>query len=385
MRAVFIRYLVFVTLFLRGVAFAQTQTLPPGWSMVGNDSGAAVDAGTVFGNATTPTAISASVTTVWSWNNGLSRWNFFSPSMTAQELLSYATAKGYGVLSSIAKGEGFWVNAKRQFLYDPSVTVSATNAAPVANAGVAQNVAAGSVVTLDGSASSDPNKSSITYSWELTTRPTGSKAVLVGATTVSPSFTADWIGTYIATLSVNNGVKNSIISTILIKSQVKNISGLKAFSNNLYTGTLSPLTSPEKYTSAKNLFDSLVSDAALGSQDAIAQLDRVSKIVLSTAQIVNTTRDYSIINARVNNALISYPNIHGYIDPLIQIYISSATYNFSDISSRAQLGEAVAIALLPSAINSYLNNSKQTSTLNNYYLSWATAVNALNAVTALVP
>ncbi|PIY23372.1 MAG: hypothetical protein COZ10_09450, partial [Comamonadaceae bacterium CG_4_10_14_3_um_filter_60_75] len=35
-----------------------------------------------------------------------------------------------------------------------TVTASVANAAPVANAGIAQNVVAGSVVTLDGSASS---------------------------------------------------------------------------------------------------------------------------------------------------------------------------------------------------------------------------------------
>lgn len=87
--------------------------------MVGNESGAAIDVVSIFGNKTTPTAISPSVTTVWSWNNSLNRWNFFAPDMTAQELSIYATSKNYGVLSSIAKGSGFWVNAKSQFVYSP--------------------------------------------------------------------------------------------------------------------------------------------------------------------------------------------------------------------------------------------------------------------------
>src|SRR5450756_456170 len=52
-----------------------------------------------------------------------------------------------------------------------SVTVSVDNAAPVANAGVAQNVATGNVVTLDGSASSDANGDALTYVWTLTTKP----------------------------------------------------------------------------------------------------------------------------------------------------------------------------------------------------------------------
>ena len=129
MRSTVIRYALLSGLLLPILSPAQTQTFPPGWSMAGNDAGAAVDASAVFGNATTPTAISSSVTTVWSWNNSLSRWNFFAPSMTAQELLTYATLKGYGVLSSIAKGEGFWVNARTQFLYNPSLLTYMTNPA----------------------------------------------------------------------------------------------------------------------------------------------------------------------------------------------------------------------------------------------------------------
>jgi hypothetical protein len=103
---------------------AQAQTLPPGWSLVGNGSGAAIDVVAFFGNTTTPKTLSASVISIWSWNGTLNRWNFFAPSMTAQELASYAASKGFGVLSSIAKGEGFWVNAKNQFVYDPGAAVT---------------------------------------------------------------------------------------------------------------------------------------------------------------------------------------------------------------------------------------------------------------------
>lgn len=124
MHTLFLRFILFFGLVFQSAAFAGSQTLPAGWSMVGNDSGSAVDVAAVFGNKTTPTAISPAVTTVWSWNNSLSRWNFFTPAMTAQELSGYAAAKNYGVLSSIAKGEGFWVNAKTQFVYDPSIVAT---------------------------------------------------------------------------------------------------------------------------------------------------------------------------------------------------------------------------------------------------------------------
>ena len=91
-------------------ATAQSHSLPAGWNLVGNDSGTDVDPISVFGNATLPTSISASVLEVWSWDNSGSRWNFYSPSMTPSELGAYARSKGYGALSTIKKGEGFWVN-----------------------------------------------------------------------------------------------------------------------------------------------------------------------------------------------------------------------------------------------------------------------------------
>lgn len=210
-------------LILPVLASAQTQTLPQGWSMVGNGASIAVDAAVIFGNSTSPTSNSSSVITVWSWNNLLGRWNFLAPSMTAQELSTYAASKGYGVLSTIAKGEGFWVNAKNAFLYDPSITASPTNAAPVANAGVAQNVFAGSGVTLDGGASSDANSDPLSYTWTLTTKPAGSVAVLSSATSAKPTFTADVAGTYVASLSVNDGKVNSTTTSVSITAALPNV------------------------------------------------------------------------------------------------------------------------------------------------------------------
>jgi hypothetical protein len=119
-----IKLSIIAGLILPVLASAQTQTLPMGWSIVGNNTGAAINANAVFGNATAPTAVTSNVTTVWTWNNALNQWNFFAPSMTPQELSMYAASKGYGVLSSVSKDEGFWVNAKAQFLYSPTSTAS---------------------------------------------------------------------------------------------------------------------------------------------------------------------------------------------------------------------------------------------------------------------
>jgi hypothetical protein len=91
-----------------------------------------------------------------------------------------------------------------------------TNISPVANAGPDQRVVIGTVVTLDGTGSSDINGDFITYLWSLPTRPGGSIAFLSGATTATPTFTADLAGTYVASLVVNDGKADSAADTVTV-------------------------------------------------------------------------------------------------------------------------------------------------------------------------
>jgi hypothetical protein len=97
------------------------------------------------------------------------------------------------------------------------------NTAPVANAGSAQSVVVGAVVTLDGSASSDANGNTLTYSWAFTSKPSVSTATLSSATTVKPTFTADTAGSYVLSLTVNDGNANSAPATVTITASTGNV------------------------------------------------------------------------------------------------------------------------------------------------------------------
>lgn len=95
-----------------------------------------------------------------------------------------------------------------------SITADSANSAPTANAGSDQNVATGTVITLDGSGSNDADADPLTYAWTLVSRPAGSIAALVDATGVNPFFTADVEGVYVAELVVNDGAADSAAATV---------------------------------------------------------------------------------------------------------------------------------------------------------------------------
>ncbi len=74
-------------------------------------------------------------------------------------------------------------------------------------------------VYLVGSASYDPDGSSLTYDWELTSAPSGSSATssdITETTDADPTFTPDISGTYVFTLTVNDGGTDSYPDTLTL-------------------------------------------------------------------------------------------------------------------------------------------------------------------------
>ena len=96
---------------------------------------------------------------------------------------------------------------------EPDVVTVTVNTPPVAEAGDAQAVSGGATVTLDGSASHDPDGDDLQYLW---TPPSG-LATFSGPTAVDPSFTAPSTpGVLVFELIVNDGKEDSAPDTVTV-------------------------------------------------------------------------------------------------------------------------------------------------------------------------
>lgn len=96
-----------------------------------------------------------------------------------------------------------------------TVVVSSRNAAPVAEAGADGGAFVGQAVSLDGTASHDPDGDALTFSWALVS-PAGSAAALTGGSTALPTFVPDVAGSYTVTLTVNDPFGGAGTDTVAV-------------------------------------------------------------------------------------------------------------------------------------------------------------------------
>jgi hypothetical protein len=79
--------------------------LAPGWNLLGNSLNQALSVTTLLGDPQV-------VNSVWKWNaSSPTGWQFYSPQLDATALATYASSNGFGVLTTLNPGDGYWVNA----------------------------------------------------------------------------------------------------------------------------------------------------------------------------------------------------------------------------------------------------------------------------------
>jgi len=104
-----------------------------------------------------------------------------------------------------------------------SIHISNLNQSPTADAGPDQTVNESTVVTLNGSGSSDPDLDALSFNWLQTGGPL---VTLTGGTTASPNFTAPSVGVGGVTLTfrliVSDGQASSAADTVIVHVQDTN-------------------------------------------------------------------------------------------------------------------------------------------------------------------
>ncbi len=162
---------------------------------------AQTDADGIYG---TFTIVAASGAWTYTLNNANAATNALAASETVTDVFTVVAAADPGAIT------------------DVTITITGANDAPTADAGDDQTVALSATVTLDGSASADPdtgadpgNADAIdSYAW---TQDSGTNVTLDDATAVSPTFTApNSAGDLVFSLVVNDGDADSAPATVTI-------------------------------------------------------------------------------------------------------------------------------------------------------------------------
>jgi len=152
-----------------------------------------VDGNPLMYQWTAPLGISLSSTTV-------AKPTFTSPEVLSNTNYTFSLVINDGTVNSTAD--------------QVFVTVKQVNKAPNANAGADQSINEGSIITLDGSGSSDADGNPMTYKW---TAPPG--VTLSSLTIAKPTFTAPEVlitTNFNLSLVVNDGTVNSTIDQIVV-------------------------------------------------------------------------------------------------------------------------------------------------------------------------
>lgn len=113
------------------------------------------------------------------------------------------------------------------------ITVIA-NQPPLANAGSDMEVVTGSVVSLNGTKSADPEEEPLTFNWAVVSKPAGSILSIPGSTSSKPVIQPDVAGEYLIQLTVSDGANISAVDEVKITA-VNNLPPVAIAGDNFTT------------------------------------------------------------------------------------------------------------------------------------------------------
>jgi hypothetical protein len=136
----------------------------------------------------------------------------------------------------------------------------------------------GQAVSLDGTASSDPDGDTISYQWTVTNKPVGSAASLTNATSATASITPDVSGTYELTLTVSDFLEAGTPVTVsFVASTAEEFSQMQIINVSTVVVALDPaqITTAGNQEAFGNFLTNTMSQIQKGKLDkAIADLEK---------------------------------------------------------------------------------------------------------------
>jgi len=232
-----------------------------------------------------------------------------------------------------------------------TLTVSTSNAAPVAAAGDDRQLdQVGQTIGLDGTQSYDPDGDPISYQWSFASKPDGSSATLVGADTAWPTFTPDKYGNYEVRLVVSDPWEPSAADTVVLSFENLAPVANAGTSQSLVVGESAVLngTASADANGDALMYAWSITSAPLGSMAAI---EDPSSAVTALAPDVPGTY---VIQLVVNDGLLdSEPST-------IQLeVVSRQTAAVTAIQDAQEVGTAM-------APTSFKNSNMQNALLNKF-------------------
>ena len=143
------------------------------------------------------------------------------PSITDSFDVLNGAHRKFDIAAKDHSGNVLYYGSEIKDLDGSAITLNITlygNSPPVADAGPDQSVTNFTLVSLDGSGSSDADGDMLYYSWMIINTPTDSSAILNSTIVVKPSFFADIEGDYVISLAVDDGWGGSSTDTVTITS-----------------------------------------------------------------------------------------------------------------------------------------------------------------------
>ncbi len=203
-----------------------------------------------------------------------------------------------------------------------TIVAVSSNEKPEANAGPDQDVKTGATVNLDGSASMDADGDTLTYQWEITSKPSGSTATLSDADVESPTFIADVDGTYTVDLVVNDGTVDSNVDSVTVIAATVNSAPTSDAGKNQHVKTSSTV-----------MLDGSASTDVDGDQITyqwtLTAKPAASAAVLSDSSATRPTFDADVDGEYTAELVVNDGNVSSEVDT---VTVVSATLNSDPVA-----------------------------------------------------